>query len=91
MEWVLLIEMIIKMIQECQENRSSHDIEAGLNNPGILEYFACKRIVRKEMGLRGKALRQKAREGMGELQKLKPAEVQLLVSGDIEAFMESAT
>lgn len=87
MEWVLLIEMIIKMIQECRENRTDPEIVAGLNDPGRLEYFACKRIVRRELGLRGKALRRKAREGVTELRKLTPGEVALLVSGDLAAFL----
>jgi len=89
MEWVMLIEMIIKAIQECRENRSDNDIVAGLNSPGVLEYFACKRILKRELGLRGKKLRRKAREGIAELSKLEPAEVQMLVSGDIQAFMDA--
>lgn len=90
MEWVLLIEMIIKAIQKCRESRTEGAVIAGLNDPGVLEYFAIKRIVRREWGLRGKALRRKAREGMRELQALKPKEIALLVSGDMDAFMESA-
>ena len=87
MEWILMIEAIFKMIQECMEDRSNQDIVAGMKNPGPLEYFACKRIVRRETGLRGRALRRKAREGMKELQALEPAEVEMLVSGDLAAFM----
>ncbi len=87
MEWVMLIEMIIKAIQECRENRTDAAITAGLNEPGLLEYFACRRVARRELGLHGAPLRRKAREGMKELQSLTPAEVQMLVSGDLVAFM----
>ncbi len=87
MEWVLLIEMIIKMIQECRENRTPEAIAAGMNDPGLLEYFACRRAVRRQLGLRGAPLRRKAREGIQELQALTAAEVEMLVSGDLAAFM----
>ena len=89
MEWIMLIEMIIKFIQECQENRSKEAIVAGMQSPGPLEYFACKRLLRRELGLRGKALRNKAKEGMAELRNLSRKEVELLVSGDIDAFLGS--
>lgn len=89
MEWIMLIEMIIKAIQECMENRTVSAITAGMRNPGRLEYFACKMIVRRELGLRGKKLRRKAREGIAELRSLSRKEVELLVSGDIDAFMKS--
>ena len=91
MEWVLLIEMIIKAIQECREARTDPDILAGLNNPGPLEYFAAKRIIRREWRLRGKKLRKKARQAIVELQSLNPAEVEMLMSGDIEALTEASS
>lgn len=95
MEWILMIQEVIKMIQECLEKRREPDIVAGMNDPGRLEYFACKQIARKKMPWEGKRrgkkwrakVREVAKEGMAELQALEPAEVELLVSGDLAAFM----
>lgn len=89
MEWIMLIEMIIKMIQECRENRPINAIIAGMRKPGVLEYLACRKIVKDELGLRGKALRRKAREGISKLRALSRKEVELLVTGDMDAFLGS--
>lgn len=88
MEWIIWFELIMEFIQKCQENRSKKAIIAGMRNPGAWEYFACWKIAGK-MGLRGKARRRKAREGMAELRSLSRKEVELLVSGDIDAFLGS--
>lgn len=95
MEWILMIQAVIKMIQECMEDRTEPEIIAGMNDPGRPEYFACKQIARKEMPWKGKRrgkkwrkkVREVAKEGVVELQALEPAEVEMLVSGDLAAFM----
>ncbi len=74
----MIITAIIEAIQACQEQRDRADIEAGLNNPGLLERFALRAILRKK-GYRGRKLVQKVREGMEELRSLEPDEVSALM------------
>ncbi len=80
MEWILIIEAIFKMIQECQDNRSRRDIEAGMNNPGVRERWAIRKVVRKEWNLRGRKLWEKVDEGMDELRDLDVEDIQVLMS-----------
>ncbi len=81
MEWVLLIEKIIELIQKCRENRSRAEIEGGLKRPGIMERWALRAILR-EKGLRGRELRAKVAEGIEELKSLD--------SDDIKELMDEA-
>jgi len=79
MEWVLLIEKIIELIQKCRENRSRAEIEGGLKRPGIMERWALRAILREETGLRGRALRAKVNEGIEELKSLDSDDIQELM------------
>ena len=79
MEWILIIEAIFKLIEQCQEKRSREEIEARLKEPGRLEQWALRQIIRQELGLRGKDLRAKVDEGMTELREWD--------EDDIAAFM----
>jgi len=72
MEWMMIMEIIDKVIaaiQECMENRSPDEIRAGLLKPGILEVVVFRRVLRKQ-GLRGAELRGAMREGFTQLQAL---------------------
>ena len=80
MNWIALFEMILRMIEQCQENRSRRDIERGMNNPGAREYLAAKAIIKKEWGLKGKKLRKKAREAVDELRSLSKGEVREIMA-----------
>lgn len=67
MEWfILLMPMIIQLIEQCQEDRSREDIEAGLNHPGTLEKWAMRKILRQE-GYRRRELWRRVNQGMAEL------------------------
>ncbi len=67
MEWfIILMPMIMQMIEQCQESRDREDIEAGLNNPGVREKWAMRKVLRDE-GYRGKELWNRVRQGMTEL------------------------
>lgn len=79
MEWVLLIEKILELIQKCRENRSRSEIEAGLRRPGRLERWALRAILRKEKGFRGTELRAKVAEGIEELKLLDGEDIQWLM------------
>lgn len=76
MEWILIIQQIITMIQDCQKNRTAAAIEAGMNNPGLQEWWAIRSILKNEPhNLSGRDLRGKTREGMDELRSLEPEDV----------------
>lgn len=63
MEWVLIIEMVMAMIQQCQENRDRDDIERGLNKPGVVERLALIHVLRNgEFEYRGRKLKKKTRK-----------------------------
>lgn len=79
MEWVLLIEKILELIQRCRENRSRAEIEAGLKRPGRLERWALRRVLRKETSFRGRALRDKIDEGIQELRSLDADDIEYLM------------
>jgi len=75
MEWILIIEAIFKLIEQCQEKRSREEIEAGLKEPGVVERWAIRKLVRDKWGLRGKELWAKVDEGMEELRSLDAEDV----------------
>ena len=81
MEWVLIIEAIFKLLEQCQEKRSRAEIEAGLKDPGMIERWAIRKIVRKEMGLRGLKLWAAVDEGMEELRSLDAEDIEQLMAG----------
>lgn len=53
MEWLAIVDAIIQMISECMDNRSRANIEAGLKRPRLRERWACKHVLREELGLVG--------------------------------------
>jgi len=75
MEWIMLIEMIIKMIQECREDRDRDDIEKRLRNPGILEAWALRKALKENTELRGRALAEEVRASMDYLADMDNAEI----------------
>lgn len=77
MEWfILLMPLFQKWIENCQKKRSRSKIEAGLSNPGIMERWAIRAVIKKEMGLRGRELRAKVNEGMAELRSADEEDIQ---------------
>jgi hypothetical protein len=79
MEWILLIEKIIELIQKCRENRSRSEIEGGLKRPGRLERWALRRVLKQETNLRGRVLRDKVDEGIDELRSLDADDIEFLM------------
>lgn len=79
MEWILLIEKIIELIQKCRENRSRAEIEGGLKRPGRVERWALRRVLKQETNLRGRALRDKVDEGIDELRSLDADDIEFLM------------
>lgn len=76
MNWIPIIMEIIKAIQECQENRATAAIEASMNDPGLQEWWALRKILKSEPhNLKGHALREATREGMDELRAMEPEDV----------------
>ena len=75
MDWAALIAMIIKVITECMENRDRVTVERQLAHPGFGEAWALRKILRKETGLRGRALYRKIREGMAYLDDMDAEEI----------------
>ncbi len=71
-DWAVIIEMILEMIQACMEDRQR--TEARLNNPGVGEAWMLRKVLRKE-GLRGKRLRKEIRNGMDYLANMTPDEI----------------
>ncbi len=82
MDFFLWAIKIIEMIRECRENQSRAEIERGLSNPGFLQKWAIRKLVRQNTKLRGRALWAKVREGMDELRDLD--------SDDIKELMDEA-
>jgi hypothetical protein len=57
MEFLLiLLPMILPMIQNCLEKRSSRRVEASLNEPGWIVSLLLRRAIKREWGLTGEAL-----------------------------------
>ncbi|KKM59943.1 hypothetical protein LCGC14_1546840 [marine sediment metagenome] len=82
MEWfILLMPLFQKWIENCQKRRSRSKIQNGLNNPGIMERWALRSVIREELGLSGRELREKVREGMTELRSASEDDVQELMDG----------
>ncbi len=83
MEYVIIMEMIFAFLEKCQENRDREEIEAGLNNPGIVEavviHHVMKKYLREHEGLRGKKLRKRVkaetRNGMKRLKAMPPVAI----------------
>jgi hypothetical protein len=75
MGWFAIFEAVLDLIERCQEKRDPAEIEAGLNNPGILEKLSLRAVIKKELGLSGKKLRKKVKQGMAELRDLDPSDI----------------
>jgi len=77
-EWVVIVEMIIALIQECMENRTEDEIISQLRNPRGREVLAIRRVLIKT-GLSGKELRDGTREVLDELNRTTDNELRDLV------------
>ncbi len=80
MDWMIIITMVIEMIMESLENRSPELIADRLKKPRGREALVLRRILVKEFGLRGRALRDACREGMDELKSAPACEIDDLVA-----------
>ena len=80
MEWVAIVQMIIKMIAECREDRSSEEIMRGLGRPGLVERLALRSVLRDDCGLEGRDLWKTTREGMQKLKQAKPTQLSALMA-----------
>jgi len=78
MEWIVIIDLVIKVIRECLENRSREMVMTGLKSPGLAEAWALRSALRNT-GLRGKELRSKTREGMELLHNMSDDEIDELI------------
>ncbi len=83
MEWVAIADMIFKMIQQCQENRSREAIVAGMISPGPREVLALRRILKGE-GHRRKELKKLVAEGIQYLVSMSAVEVEEMVAEALE-------
>ena len=63
-DWMIAFTMLLEFLQECMENRSRADIEAGIRNPGLREVMALRYVLRRKFGLRGRELRDAVKEGV---------------------------
>ncbi|NQU11864.1 hypothetical protein HQ590_13805 [bacterium] len=75
MDWATLILAVIDAIKECLENRDRNQVEAGLHRPGMREAWALRKILRRDEGLRGRALHAAVRDGMDYLADMDSAEI----------------
>lgn len=78
MDWALLIQMLIEMIQESLENRSRDSIEARLARPRFAEAVLLRRLL-KEQGLKGKELHKEMRAGLAYLKNMDAEEREALI------------
>lgn len=79
MEWIVIIEMIIELIQECMDNRTEKQIMRQLTNPRGREVVAIRRVLIKQ-GLEGKELRSGTREVLDVLKESTDDELRDLVN-----------
>jgi len=75
MDWLAIFTMVIEAIMACMETRSRADIQAGLRNPGVLETLTLRRIIRKETGLKRRALDDAVAEGLAYARTMPSSEV----------------
>ena len=80
MDWSVIIEMFLDAIMESLENRSPREIAARLKKPGGWEWVRLRRLLVKELGLKGRALRDACKECMAELKSLPGSEIDALVA-----------
>ncbi len=79
MGWESLIFQLFAALIECIQDRRRESVEAGLRDPGLREAIALRRVLKKEEGLRGRALHVKVREGMDYLRDMDGEEISALV------------
>ncbi|KKN88322.1 hypothetical protein LCGC14_0248840 [marine sediment metagenome] len=77
---ILFMPYFIEWLMKCQEDRNRDDIEAGLNNPGIREWFAIRAVIKRRKNLKGRDLRMTVRDSFAALKELEPEDVQELMA-----------
>lgn len=81
--WALIIELMIRLIANCMENRQSRErIFDRLRNPSGREAWALRKILRENTELRGRDLRVATHEGIGQLAAME--------EGDINEMLDEA-
>jgi len=77
---IMLMPFLMQWLEKCQENRSRKSIEAGLNKPGIREWFVLRSVIKDKKSLHGKQLRKATKEAFEALSELEPEDVQQIMA-----------
>jgi len=84
MDWASFIMALLKMLQECMEERRKEAVVDGMLNPGLRERFAAHRLL-KEQGYHGRELRMEVTVAMQYLADLDAEDIECLLE-DAKAY-----
>ena len=84
MDWVVIIDIFLKVISECMKKRSRESIVEGLQNPGLVEILVIWNVLRGK-GLRGRNLRDAIKECLNGLESMSNSEIADFVNEAEEA------
>jgi hypothetical protein len=75
-----MIPILIDLLEQCMDDRTTDEIKAGLRDPGVIEILAIRRAIRQEEGLRRKKLRRRIQEVVEGLASMTDGELSAVIA-----------